>query len=183
MGRATFAEDVERRSLQLDEDLRGRDGQALAGPDVEGHAAPAPRIDVQPQSRERLGSRSRRPPPAPCDSRWYWPRTTSSGRNGRIESSTLYCSLRTASGVCPDGASMARMLTDLEDVVLDHVADGAGGVVEGAAVGHVEGLGHGDLHATRRGRVPDGLEESSWRNGSRAGSGPLPCPGSGRCGR
>ena len=47
----------------------------------------------------------------------------------------------------------------LQEVVLQDVADGAGAVVEAAAVGDVEGLRHGDLDALDVGPVEQGLED------------------------
>src|SRR5206468_3516412 len=42
------------RLAESDDDLRARHGQALSGPDVEGHALPAPGIDLEPQGDKRL---------------------------------------------------------------------------------------------------------------------------------
>src|SRR5262249_51648962 len=42
------------RLMQLDQDLRAGHGQAFARPDVEGHTAPAPRIDLQLERSKRL---------------------------------------------------------------------------------------------------------------------------------
>jgi hypothetical protein len=43
-----------RRPTKSDEDFRARRWKALAGSDVEGDSLPAARIDLQPQSRNRL---------------------------------------------------------------------------------------------------------------------------------
>ena len=48
---------------------------------------------------------------------------------------------------------------DLEEVVLDHVAQTAGGFVKRAAVLHAEGLGQGYLHAGHVVAVPDRFQE------------------------
>src|SRR6185437_1923170 len=48
---------------------------------------------------------------------------------------------------------------DLEQVILDHVADRTGLLVEAAAPGDADLLGHGDLHARDVIAVPDRLEE------------------------
>ena len=45
-------------------------------------------------------------------------------------------------------------------MILDHVADGAGLVVEGASALDAEVLGHGDLHALDVVAVPERLEEA-----------------------
>jgi hypothetical protein len=44
-------------------------------------------------------------------------------------------------------------------VVLDHIADGADGIVKGAAVSDIVGLRHGDLHAIDVVAVPDRFEQ------------------------
>ena len=48
---------------------------------------------------------------------------------------------------------------DLEEVVLDHVTQAAGGFVKRAAVIHAEGLGQGYLHAGHIVAVPDRFQE------------------------
>ena len=48
---------------------------------------------------------------------------------------------------------------DVEQMVLDHVADAADLVIEAAAAFDAEILGHGDLHAFDEIAVPDRLEE------------------------
>ena len=48
---------------------------------------------------------------------------------------------------------------DLEKVVLDHVAQTAGGFVKRAAVGHAKGFGQGYLHAGHVVSVPDRFQE------------------------
>ena len=57
------------------------------------------------------------------------------------------------------GGSIARLLKQLEEVVLDDVADRAGLVVEAAAALDAEVLRHRDLHALDVGPVPERLEE------------------------
>ena len=72
---------------------------------------------------------------------------------------------------------------DLQEMVLDDVADRAGLVVEAPAPLHAELLRHGDLHALDVVAVPDRLEERVGEAEHQQGSAPTPCPGSGRCGR
>ncbi|MEK6439156.1 hypothetical protein WBK50_09100 [Pseudonocardia sp. T1-2H] len=59
---------------------------------------------------------------------------------------------------CPVGVGQ-HAGQHLQHVVLHHVADRSGAVVEPAAVGHVERLGHGDLDAGDVGAVEEGLED------------------------
>ena len=49
------AEDHVRHLLERDGDLGDPAGQALAGPQEEGHPVPAPVVDLQAQGDERLG--------------------------------------------------------------------------------------------------------------------------------
>ena len=57
------------------------------------------------------------------------------------------------------GALHGEIAHDLEDMVLDDVADGAGLVVEGSAALDAEVFGHGDLDALDVVAVPEGFEE------------------------
>ena len=68
-------------------------------------------------------------------------------------------------------------------MVLDHVADGPGLLVERAAALHAEVLGHRHLDARRRTAGSRPVRGTSWRSGRTGGSAPAPCRGSGRSGR
>ncbi len=61
--------------------------------------------------------------------------------------------------VVAGGALHGDVAHDLEDVVLDDVADGSGLVVEGTAALDAEVFGHGDLDALDEVAVPEGFEE------------------------
>src|SRR5690606_40944847 len=50
-----IVEQALRHRLELDDDLRAFPGHALAGAQVEGHARPAPVVDLRAQRDERLG--------------------------------------------------------------------------------------------------------------------------------
>src|SRR5262249_11625 len=50
-------ETVLRRQLERDQHFGGSHGEELARPDVKWHVLPAPRIEIQPQRRERLDFR------------------------------------------------------------------------------------------------------------------------------
>src|SRR5213083_1328277 len=61
--------------------------------------------------------------------------------------------------ICSDRRLHGQIAQDLEQMVLDHVADGARLVIERAAALNPELFGHGDLHALDVIPVPEGLEE------------------------
>ena len=65
----------------------------------------------------------------------------------------------------------------------DDVAQRADLLVELAAALHAEVLGHRDLHLSARSCGSRSARGTSWRTGSRGGSGSPPCRGSGRSGR
>ena len=69
-------------------------------------------------------------------------------------------------------------------MVLDHVADRAGGVViRPPAAGHADLLGHRDLHRARRAGGSRSARRSCCRTAGPGCSGPSPCRGNGRSGR
>ena len=78
----------------------------------------------------------------------------------RVARSTLTFSSRSASAPPPAGRLHGQHAHDLQQVVLHDVADGADGVVERAAPGDAEALGHRDLHAGDLVAVPDRLEQA-----------------------
>ena len=137
-------EHVLRRRLERDGDLGGGDRHALARPDQDGHAGPAPGIGGQPDRDVGLHRRMR------VDAVdvevavvLAADRVLRGQRAQRVHHLLL--------GVPPAGQARAGRRfgqhggQHLEHVVLQHVPDGAGPVVEPAAVGDVERLGHGDL--------------------------------------
>ena len=145
-------------SLEVDEHLRRRQRQALAGPDEERDARPAPGVDLEAHGREGLdlgvGLDARLLPVAVelAAHDVFGP-----GRMDRAEHLDLFV----ADPVRVDGDRRlhGEVSDDLEEMVLDDVADRAGLVVELAAPLHAELLGHRDLHAVDVVAVPDRLEE------------------------
>src|SRR2546422_5160155 len=75
----------------------------------------------------------------------------------RLEDLHLLVSNRFAIG--SDRRLHGQIAQDLEQMVLDHVADGARLVIERASALNPELFGHGDLHALDVIPVPEGLEE------------------------
>ena len=147
-----------RRPLQRHDDLRRRLVEALAGAQVERHAGPAPRVDVQAQRRVRLDVRVRRDAGLVAVAAILAAHEI--GRRGRsngFEDFTF--SSRSDVRVGSDGRLHREMRDDLQQVVLDDVANRADFLVEFAAAADTEGLGHRHLHVVHVVAVPDRLEE------------------------
>jgi hypothetical protein len=72
---------------------------------------------------------------------------------------TLAFSLRTALASERSGRLHGHEREQLQEVVLEHVAQDAGLVVVAAAGADVDVLGHGDLDVGNVAPVPDGLEQ------------------------
>ena len=97
--------------------------------------------------------------PAPSGSRG-----TGRGRHRRAERAHRLQDLRPARRASircqrPAGRLHRQQPDHLQHVILEHVADGAGLLVEPAAPSDAERLGHGDLHAFDVVAVPDRFEE------------------------
>src|SRR5207302_5756772 len=134
------------RLAESDDDLRARHGQALSGPDVEGHALPAPGIDLEPQGDKRLYRRvGRHALLRPVTTTLSAYDVIGGERWDRLEDLHLLVADRFA--VRPDRRLHRQVAQDLEEMVLDHVADGARLVIERASALNPELFGHGDLHA------------------------------------
>ena len=162
-----------RHGAELDGDLGDLARQALAGAEIEWHVLPAPVVHEELQGRERLRLRVRAARPLPRGSpaqscpplqpRPYCPRTatrcTASGGMGRTACSTSTFLLRISSAFEGDHRFHGHQAEQLQQVVLHHVAQGAGAVVVAAAVLHAHLLGHRDGHVIDVAAVPDRLEE------------------------
>ncbi len=168
-------EEQQRRPLEGMAICVSRAAQPLPGADVEGHARPAPVLDLELHGRVGLGLRAaaapwarsgrpatplRRPPRPRRTGRAPCAGCTSSGVIGRMASSTFTFSLRTASAASDGGRLHGHQREELEDVVLDHVADHARLVVVVAPLLHPQLLGHGDLDVVDVAPVPDRLEDA-----------------------
>ena len=156
--RRGVVEDRQRRFLQVDDDLGCRDRQALAGADVERHARPAPRVDMQAQRDERLDLRicgdTRLVPVAAELAADHLRRIERPHRAKQPQLLGVH-RLRILAG----RRVHREQRNDLQQVVLDDVAHGADFLVEAAASLHAEALGHRDLHAVDVIAVPQGLEQ------------------------
>ncbi len=146
-----------RRLPQPDDDFGAGHRQALAGADVEGDAAPAPGIDLQLQGGKGfhlgIGGHSLLLPVAaklPAHQVLRLQR-----RNG-FQHLDLFVARRFAVGA--DRRLHGQVDQDLEQVVLDHVADGAGLIIKGAPALDAEIFRHGDLHAFDMIAVPERLQ-------------------------
>ena len=89
----------------------------------------------------------------------YWPRTTSCGSIGSIERKTLFFSSRDRERLQRGRRLHGRERQHLEQVGDDHVAVGAGRLVERRPLLEAERLGHVDLDVVDVVAVPDRLEE------------------------
>ena len=150
-----------------------RFGQPLAGPQVERHAGPAPVVDEELEGDEGLGRRvglhpflaavarhvstpSRKPGP-------YWAAddvrvdVRARDRPEALEHGQLV--VADDVGVQRPGGLHRRDAEQLEDVVLHHVAQGAGLLVVARARADPFLLGHGDLHVVDVLLVPERLED------------------------
>ena len=105
------------------------------------------------------------------------------GRGHRAEDVDLAVAHRVGSSGAARGRLHRDQREDLQQVVLDDVAQRADRVVEAAAVLDAEVLGHRDLHASRRSGGSTPARGSRWRTAGRGCPSPAPCRGSGRCGR
>ena len=157
-GRRAPSLEAQPRRLPEDEPQLGLgDRQVLAGADEEGHARPAPVVDLEPQRRVGLGRRVLRDSvdravavvlPAHVVRRV--------GFGHRPEDRDHRVLERV--GVAAGGRLHRGRRHHLHEVVDDHVAEGAHGIVEMAAILDPEVLRHRDLHAGDVVPVPDRLE-------------------------
>ena len=157
----------------LDRDLGRALGQALAGPDVERDAGPAPVVDHEPGGDERLGLRLRVDLLLLAVARDLAWRRPSPGRTGRARRRRRHRPGRDVDGpqdldlLVAQGVRLERrrrlhrdQADELEEVVLEDVARGAGLLVERAAVLDADRLGHGDLDVVDVAPVPERLEDA-----------------------
>src|SRR5215472_13563161 len=143
---------------QADHDLRAGHGQRLAGPNVKRNPLPAPGIDVQLQRGEGFDFRIRRHAfllqvatklAADKILRFQWWNS--------FEDFNLFVPLRLTIG---SNRRLHRQVNqDLKQMVLNHVADGAGLIIERPPALNPEILRHGDLYAFDLIAIPERLEE------------------------
>src|SRR5262249_39594909 len=148
-----------RRLPESRDDFRARHGEMLARPDVEGDALPAPGTNPQTQGHKRLDLRVRgyalfRSVPAKLTAHDVIHGEAADG----FEDLDLLVANRFAVG--PSGRFHRQVAQDLEQMVLNYVANGAGFVVERAAPLDAEIFGHRDLHALDAIPVPERLDEA-----------------------
>ncbi len=169
--RAHPAEDLERRTMELDGDLGGALRQSLPRPEVEGHAGPAPVVEAQPEGHVSLRC-------GLCPDAGFAPvprHLTTLHPSGpvlrphrvgvlplerhrlhglqRIHFSIAYRS-------CTElhGRLHGHQREQLHQVILNHVAQRAGPLVIGCAPLDAHRFGSRDLHVVDVPAVPDRLE-------------------------
>src|SRR5262244_1283409 len=147
-----------RRPAHADHDLRAGHGQRLAGPNVKRHTLPAPGIDVQLQRGEGLDFR------VGCHAFLLQVATKLATdkilcfqRRNSFEYFNFFVPERLTIG---SNRRLHRQVNqDLKQMVLNHVADGAGLIIERPPALYPEILRHGDLYALDLITVPERLEE------------------------
>ena len=144
--------------MQLYPDFDGSRGQPLAGPQIPGHAAPAPGIDEQARRTEgldiRVGRHIRLLPIAVV-----LPAYQGVGRQ-RLHG-PKHAGLGAVDGrETLEGRRLHRQQgDDLEQMILDHVTQATGAFIEAAALADPECFGQRHLHTRDVVAVPDRLEK------------------------
>jgi len=155
---ARVGEEPLRRWPEPDEHLGGRLGQPLAGAQVPRHAPPAPGVDEEPHGTERLHVGVPRHVALLAIARVLAAyQVGGRERSHGLEDGGL---LAVHGGEAPGGRWLhGQQGDDLEEMILDHVAQAARRFVERAAAPYPEVLREGHLDAGHVVAVPDGLEE------------------------
>ena len=144
--------------LELDENLGRRGGQQFPRPQVPGHAGPPPGIDLQAQRAKRLNVRVRRDVLLRAV-------TLVLTANDVVGAQRTHRAQDVGLGDLHGSETLVRgrlhrqQRHDLEQMVLDDVAQAAGRLVKAAALFNAEVLRHRDLHAGDILAVPDRLEK------------------------
>src|SRR5262245_27548101 len=158
VGRRREPREDRRRLAQLDEDFGGRHRQALARSDVERHALPPPRVDLESERHEGFYLRLR------PDARLVAIAAKLTADDiPRVERTNPFQHLGLFVphhlGVQARRRLHGDVRDDLQEMVLHDVAQGPRLIVELAASLHAERLCHRDLHALDVLPIPDRLEE------------------------
>ena len=153
-------EDGEGQVGELDHDLRAALGHAFAGAQKNRHVGPAPVVDVGFEGHKgfgvavgwdvvflqitfgRLAARGAR---AVLTAHGVAGQIGHRHRTQRAQDLEFFVAYRV--GVERDGGLHGHDAQQLQQVVLDHVAHGAGAVVKARAAAHAHALGHRDLDA------------------------------------
>ena len=183
------------RALEDHGDLGDAPAEALAGAQVERHARPAARVDLERDRGVGLGRRlgvhpvlfeeAERPSRRPATRRRTG-RARSSGarsfgqRDGREHLLLLGAEVLRVEG---DRLLHGGERQQLQQVVLDDVARGADAVVVAGAAADADVFGHRDLHVVDVVARSRSARTARSRSAAPGCSGPSPCRGSGRCGR
>ena len=156
--------------LKMMETLGDALGEALADAAVEGDAGPAPVVDLEFGGGVGLDVGLGVDAILLAVADGVLAVDLAGGRTDRVPCSqmaifsmafqTLSFSTRTAAAWKESGASMATKEKDFHHVVLEDVAEGAGGLVEGPAAFDADALSAGDLDALDVLVVPERLEDA-----------------------
>ena len=137
------------RSSEPREHFGASNRQVFPRADVKRHALPAPGIHLQLQRSERFHVRIGRDAlflPVAAE----LPADQIVRLDGRDRFQYLDLLIANGLTVHADRRLHRKIAQDLEEMVLDHIANGAGLIVETAAAFHTEDLRHGDLRHSQR---------------------------------
>src|SRR5215831_11354337 len=147
-----------RRLAKLGDDLRASRRQAFAGANVKWHSFPAPGIDFQLHDGEGLGLRVLRNPVfIAVTAELAANKVLFLDRWNRSQHFGLFVADRFAVGA--DGRFHRQIRQDLEEMVLDHIADRSSLIVKPSAALNPEVFRHRDLDALNVVAVPEGLHK------------------------
>ena len=146
------------RGLELDDDRAGAAGHGLAGAEVEGDALPAPVVDAQLERGEGGRLRIARDAFGGAVAVVLAAHDVFEA-DGADVAEDLGLFVADGVGVERSGRLHGHEREQLQQVVLEHVAQDAGLVVVAAAGADVDVLGHGDLDVGNIAPVPDGFEQ------------------------
>ena len=160
--RCAVGEEFERRLPKPDHDLRRPAAHRLSAPQVEGHALPPPVVDLQ-ADRAKRGGAAVRGHARLLQVAAVLAADAGGGSVGGVERPDrlehLHLLIADGAGVEPCRRLHGSDHEELEQVVLEHVAEHAGRVVVTATAAHGHLLRHRDLHVVYIAPIPDRLED------------------------
>src|SRR5712664_1332581 len=166
------AKEHERSAAEMHDDFRGAPLEALSGAEIEGHSGPAPVVDLQLHGHERFGIRVRRDvgfaaiavhgraidgAGTVLAAHHAGEHFFGAERLDGVQDFSLFVAHFV--GVEGDGRFHGGHGEELEEMVGHHVAKGAGGFIEAAAMLDADGFRGGDLHVVDVVPIPQRLDD------------------------